>query len=183
MLYAFAFVLLTVSFFYLFVCVNEHGTGNLAKLKILVTQKFPGLLRAVAKRICGECFVRAIDRTAHYICFEPNPLVQLMYFACAFGGFYVYVTEGFPHIPNKYVSNYHKYTGTIIMILCYASYFAACWVDPGRISDKSKKSEVNGALRRYKYDNLIFQKKKSCRTCNFDKPARSKHCSMCGTCI
>jgi len=93
----------------------------------------------VGRKICGERFVYAIDRVARYICFEPNPLVQLMYFLCAFGGFYIYVTEGFPHVPNKYLSNYHKYIGTIIMIACYASYFAACMVDPGRISKKTDK--------------------------------------------
>ena len=75
MIWAYAFLLVTISFFYLFVCVNEHGDGFLARSKVLVTKKFPDKLREIAAKICGQRFVNLIDRTAHYICFEPNPLV------------------------------------------------------------------------------------------------------------
>ena len=139
MIYLYAAVLVTVSFFYLFVCVNEHADTCLARTKVVVTVKFPNALRSGAEKLCGKCFVRAIDRTAHYVCHERNPIVQIMYFACAGGGFYVYVTEGFPNMPNTNVAGYHKYTGTVIMLACYTSYFAACWVDPGKISKKSDK--------------------------------------------
>ena len=103
MIYIYAAALVIVSFFYLFVCVNEHGDGCMAKTKVLVTVKFPDKLRAGAEKICGKCFVNAIDRTVHYICNERNPIVQCMYFFCDFGGFYVYVTEGFQYMPNKYM--------------------------------------------------------------------------------
>ena len=106
-----------------------------------------------------------------------------MYFLCAGGGFYVYVTEGFPHVPNPYVDSYHKYIGTVIMTLCYTSYFAACWVNPGKVSKKNEREDVQKAIKRYKYDDKMFVKQKSCTTCTIYKPARSKHCSMCGTCI
>ena len=127
--------------------------------------------------------MRLIERTAHYICNEPNPLVQIMYFICAFGGFYVYVTESFHLMPNPYVAWYHKYIGTVIMMLCYASYFAACWVDPGKLCNKTERADVIKAVKRYPYDGMMFQKKNKCTTCEIDKPARSKHCGMCGACI
>lgn len=37
--------------------------------------------------------------------------------------------------------------------------------------------------RAYPYDHVLFHPGKSCTTCNLSKPARSKHCSLCGTCI
>ena len=76
-----------------------------------------------------------IDRIINYLFWQKNPLVQIVYFACAFGGFYIYVEYGFIHLPGKYIDYYHVYPGSILMILCYAAYFAACWVDPGTIND------------------------------------------------
>mmetsp|Transcript_4958 Transcript_4958/g.6591 ORF Transcript_4958/g.6591 Transcript_4958/m.6591 type:complete len:81 (-) Transcript_4958:638-880(-) len=69
------------------------------------------------------------------------------------------------------------------MVLCYASYFAACWVDPGVLTEDSKREDIIGAIKRFKYDGVMFEKKQKCRTCNFDKPARSKHCSCCNVCV
>lgn len=120
-----------------------------------------------------------MERFANYLCHQANPLVQVVYFFCAGGGFYVYVFYGFPHLPGKYVGEIHKVTGTIIMLLCYTAYFLACYVNPGTITTDT----VHKALRRYKCDGIIFANKQKCRTCNVEKPARSKHCSMCNVCI
>ena len=177
------FILLSVSFLYLFVCVDERGTGCCAKMKIFFWQTLPDTLKAIARKICGDKFVWLIDRTAHYICYENNPFVQIIYFACAFGGFYVYVRDGFPHLPNKRLDFYHIPVGTLLMIVCYASYFMACWVDPGKLDKDSDRGTVISALKRFKFDNIIFEKGVKCRTCLIEKPARSKHCSMCGFCV
>ena len=100
MLEVFAFILISVSFFYLFVCVDSYGTGPLPKIKRLLFESFPNTLRAIGAKICGERFVNFVDGSARYICFEPNPLVQIVYFVCAFGGFYIYVEDGFSRVPN-----------------------------------------------------------------------------------
>jgi palmitoyltransferase ZDHHC4 len=105
--------------------------------------------------------------------------VQIIYVVCAGGGFFVYVTVGFPHLPGPYLSSIHKYTGTILMIACYYSYYKACTVDPGYITAATKKD----ALKRFKFDRIMYQPKNMCKTCNFEKPARSKHCSVCDMCV
>lgn len=38
-------------------------------------------------------------------------------------------------------------------------------------------------MQQYPYDEVIFQSGRVCRTCCFAKPARSKHCSICKTCV
>ncbi|KAL8701786.1 MAG: hypothetical protein Q9224_000333 [Gallowayella concinna] len=38
-------------------------------------------------------------------------------------------------------------------------------------------------MRSYPYDHVLFQPGQICRTCNFVKPARSKHCSVCNVCV
>lgn len=38
-------------------------------------------------------------------------------------------------------------------------------------------------LRAYPYDKVIFHPGNMCQTCQFLKPARSKHCSLCNACV
>merc|ERR1711971_623050 len=159
MLEIFAVVLITVSFFYLFVCVDSYGKGPLAKMKRFLFETLPEGLRTCGRKTCGERTVNAIDALARYICFEPNPLVQVVYFICAFGGFYVYVQDGFTRVPNQYVAEYHKISGTFLMLCCYTSYFLACWVDPGTLNKDTDQKEQLEAIKRFKYDGIMFEKK------------------------
>lgn len=50
--------------------------------------------------------------------------------------------------------------------------------DPGTVTP----ANVSLACSKYTNDGLIFFGK-SCATCHFEKPARSKHCSVCNRCI
>jgi palmitoyltransferase len=96
------------------------------------------------------------------------------------GGFGVYVKVGFDrYMPGPYIGDVHKTTGTIIMLLCYASFIVAVQSDPGIIT----KANLHQALRRYEYDDIMFFKKNECKTCKFVKPARSKHCALCNVCV
>lgn len=38
-------------------------------------------------------------------------------------------------------------------------------------------------LRDYPYDHVLFRPNRICTTCDLRKPARSKHCSLCGHCV
>lgn len=38
-------------------------------------------------------------------------------------------------------------------------------------------------MQQYPYDHVLFHPGQSCRTCQFLKPARSKHCSICKACV
>ena len=84
------------------------------------------------------------------------------------------------HCPGLYIAEYHKYTGTFLMISCYYSYYRACTDDPGviRTAKYAKK-----ALKRYEFDDAMYIKGNFCRTCKIEKPARSKHCSICNVCV
>ena len=95
----------------------------------------------------------------------------------------MYVKYGFCHLPNKYADNYHKYTGTILVIFCYYSYYKACSTDPGYLSIKSDSNTINKYKQMFKYDGVLYTDEGKCRTCKFVKPARSKHCTMCDQCV
>ncbi|KAJ3215227.1 palmitoyltransferase swf1 [Dinochytrium kinnereticum] len=60
----------------------------------------------------------------------------------------------------------------------YVCFFRACWSDPGKITRKN----VEKACQVWVYDYILFNPK-VCSTCLIDKPARSKHCSICKACV
>lgn len=129
--------------------------------------------------MCGAWLVDSIDAVADYLCYQANPIVQVIYLVCAVGGYATYVCYGFCHIPGPYIAAHHKYAGSALMLACYYSYYKACTVQPGYITTSTKHQ----ALKRFKFDELMFQPKQQCKTCKFDKPARSKHCSLCKMCV
>ncbi|KFP70463.1 putative palmitoyltransferase ZDHHC4, partial [Acanthisitta chloris] len=53
------------------------------------------------------------------------------------------------------------------------------WADPGVIT----KSNQAALVKVYAYDGVMFQRGTVCPTCCLEKPARSKHCRVCGTCV
>lgn len=175
------FLLVLVSFIYLFVCVDSHGGGIMAKIKNFLFNTAPEGLKRGGRKVCGDRFVSAIEGLITYVCFTANPIVQILYLVLAFGGFYCYVSYGFIHLPGPHASEIHVYLGSFLMMLCYGSYFAACCVEPGQVHNK--RETILAALKLFKYDGVLFEKKKTCSTCKIEKPARSKHCSMCGFCV
>lgn len=71
------------------------------------------------------------------------------------------------HMPvNMAALMYHMWCiHTLFYLLCVLS-------DPGVIN----KHNHGGASTTYKYDSTMYIKHSVCRTCHFEKPARSKHC-------
>ncbi|PVU98472.1 hypothetical protein BB559_001528 [Furculomyces boomerangus] len=58
------------------------------------------------------------------------------------------------------------------------SFYSASKKDPGYLT----KENVETVCKMYNWDGIYYVKK-DCYTCNFIKPARSKHCSICNRCI
>ncbi|XP_068100402.1 palmitoyltransferase ZDHHC4 [Hyperolius riggenbachi] len=67
----------------------------------------------------------------------------------------------------------------VLMAVNLYFYYKCCTTDPGRVT------EMNEALctELYQYDNILFHQGRECETCQLMKPARSKHCSVCGSCV
>ncbi|NXD32079.1 ZDHC4 palmitoyltransferase, partial [Spelaeornis formosus] len=51
--------------------------------------------------------------------------------------------------------------------------------NPGAVT----KSNAAALVKVYAYDGVLFQRGLVCPTCTLEKPARSKHCSVCRTCV
>lgn len=94
-----------------------------------------------------------------YVFQKPNPIVQIVYFICAGGGFTIYVINLFPQVPNKYMDNYHKYIGTVLMVMCYFSYYKACATDPGYFDKNTEQTKMKEYEQVFKFDGVLYSEK------------------------
>lgn len=90
-----------------------------------------------ARTILGDTITDKLAQLIDWAVNKPNPLVQIFYGTIAGGGYYVYVkTVFFNYCPGPYLDGYHRYTGSVLMFVCYYSFYKACTVDPGAIEDR-----------------------------------------------
>jgi palmitoyltransferase len=72
-----------------------------------------------------------------------------------------------------------KYFGFIGVVLCHISFYHLCAVaDPGVITKNNWKRFMH-----HPYDELLFTSGRECPTCSIPRPARAKHCGLCGHCV
>lgn len=75
----------------------------------------------------------------------------------------------------QFLSPLHKVAVLIVSASPYYTLYKAVYSDPGFVTPENHSR----AMELYPFDNLNFFPDTVCRTCNFVKPARSKHCSLC----
>jgi DHHC palmitoyltransferase len=108
------------------------------------------------------------------------------------GGLYIFFRTTWKHIPGPAVSSIHWYDQSELTFLVdarwivllvvpapYISLYVLSRSDPGIITPQNHINHVD----LFPYDNIIFSPHIACRTCQFSKPARSKHCNVCNACV
>ncbi|MES1912482.1 MAG: hypothetical protein MHM6MM_004751 [Cercozoa sp. M6MM] len=105
----------------------------------------------------------------HYVCNERNPLTQLFYLAVVGSCFFLFLRDLFFDFP---VST--RVICVALMAACLVTFGLACYKDPGTLRQ---------TVHTHAYDGRMFIRERECRTCKFEKPARSKHCSVCNVCV
>ena len=89
------------------------------------------------RRTLGNTICNAVEGAVHWLLFKPNPIIQGFYVVVAVGCFGIYVWVGMiKHLPGPYLAEYHRYTGSVLMFVCYFSFYKACTVSPGIIKTK-----------------------------------------------
>ena len=159
-------------------CIGNPKSKSLGgRFSKFVAVDLPPALDRNARRFLGNRVVDGAGRAAHWVAFERNPLLQIVYAALVLGGYFVLVREAYPMIPNLYMDSYHRATGVVVWALTVLSFWKACVTSAGVITeDNEAEFDV------FPYENIMYVPR-TCSTCKTLKPARSKHCRICDVCV
>ncbi|PTU24374.1 hypothetical protein P175DRAFT_0449809 [Aspergillus ochraceoroseus IBT 24754] len=124
-------------------------------------------------RLFGGRFSRCWGRAGNYIVHENHPLVLIFFTFLLVVGELLFIPSAWPR-----VSMVHRVCIPIAVALPYILLYRSV-VTKSFITPENHAQE----MERYPYDKVIFHPEQRCRTCEFIKPARSKHCSYCKACV
>ena len=101
-----------------------------------------------------------------------NHYIQAVYVIILSGIFVVFLREIYPRAKEYNLSTIHVISPFIGMVMNGLIFATCCWSDPGVI-DRKNYEECSNV---FTYDGVMYQEGVRCSTCEFVKPARSKHC-------
>ncbi|XP_049644629.1 palmitoyltransferase ZDHHC4 [Suncus etruscus] len=67
----------------------------------------------------------------------------------------------------------------LLLIVNLVFFILTCVTDPGTVT----KANESFFLQAYAFDGVMYSRNARCCSCGLWKPARSKHCSVCGRCV
>jgi palmitoyltransferase len=140
--------------------------------------KFPDQMSKTLQMICGDYISKKLSNLCKYVVYDRNPILQVVYLIIINSLYIGWLVFGQHLLPTMLVDYYHAYLATVGMILCHISFYFACTTNPGVINNENVECYMH-----HPYDNIMFTEGNICKTCEVKRPARSKHCSLCGVCV
>lgn len=172
------YIVISVSILFVLLCVTPQGKGPIAAASRVFFVHIPNAFYLISAKLLGVNGTARAQYYAMFIFIELNPFFQLIYLTLSIGGYVIFYVYGFPYIPNAFVPEFHKYTGSFVYFVALLTFMLASIVPPGVIT----KSNLKDHLSLFKYDGVLY-KPADCGTCKMQKPARSKHCKICRVCV
>lgn len=106
-------------------------------------------------------------------------LVPIFYVVIVSYCIHLFFANVYGNLPSSVTQSYlHTMWIAFSIAALAASTALVTFSDPGRLDS----SNLHAAFAVFPYNGLIFFPR-FCKTCNLQRPARSKHCSTCGTCV
>lgn len=140
----------------------------------LICKTLPRWLRELDERLTRGRLNASTARLWHHLMYERHPTVLIFFIALFAISELIFLPSAWPRFETS-----TKYLATIGIPLPYIFLYLATNTDPGFITAQNHAENMT----LYPYDHTIFHPGQVCTTCQFPKPARSKHCSMCKGCI
>lgn len=164
----------------LFIADTDADSSSFhGKLSILLLETIPTSISYAIKKIFGSSVHSSLLIFYNYIVKEKNPLLQILYLTIINIAFIFFLLFGDQRVPCLLVpSKIYCYVGYFGVFFCQYCFYLACTTDPATITSDNVECYMT-----HPYDGLIFAPGVICSTCKINKPARSKHCNLCGRCI
>eukprot|EP00053_Salpingoeca_punica_P007279 m.66894 g.66894 ORF g.66894 m.66894 type:complete len:339 (-) comp14079_c0_seq2:249-1265(-) len=167
-----------VFFFFMYVLMfgraEWHRGGPVDKLNQLLIN---GLLKGL--NLLGRCVPKRLMEWGEKILFQRNCLLQLLFLSLvAAGEFVVFSTVLTRYSPSPSVPALHTPVLILLTVLNLVLFAAASFKSPGVVT----KANATKLVRHYE-PSVLFPPNRECSTCKLPKPARSKHCGLCGVCV
>ncbi|KAJ8606923.1 hypothetical protein CTAYLR_008635 [Chrysophaeum taylorii] len=161
----------------LFACVDPDGEGVLSTLSRGLYEVPDALVSSgLARAVLGTRGQRILRRCGHYVCEEPNPILQTVYLALVCGGYGAVILVAYPRVPCATLGAYHEWTGLVAFAAALFSFCLASRAPPGYIVDAATEKRHDN----YPYDDVLFTSGRACPTTGVRKLARSKFCRTTG---
>jgi len=125
-------------------------------------------------RLFGGRNTRTLRSLANYLFFKRNPLVLLIFLTILTGSSFMFLRAAYTQL-----SALQLFPVPFVLLAPYLfTYLCATtrsmYITPANHDDR---------LHDYPYDHILYRPNAVCKTCHLTKPARSKHCSLCGHCV
>lgn len=133
------------------------------------------MLVQIDSHLTGGRVTNNLSRLYHYLMEGRHPVVMVIFVMLQAGSELMFIPPAL-----TYLSSWDKFV--LIPFLVSAPYYTlyrSYAVEEHHITAE----KYAAALTAYPYDYTLYHPHQTCRTCRRPKPARSKHCSICKTCI
>ena len=104
--------------------------------------------------------------------FYRNCYLQIFYLILLFGITYIYTAAVHPYIEKHQLAPEYSIAAYAIITINLILFLSTGFSDPGEITRDNQSVYYSV----YEFDGIMYTKGNVCRTCGFEKPARSKHC-------
>lgn len=117
---------------------------------------------------------RRSKRLGQYLFYERNPIVLIIYLIVLTGSAVLFLWNTVHRLPASLLVPIPPLLALPYVFTYLCVTYKAHYIRP---------SNHRMRMRDYPYDRMLFRPNTVCRTCNLVKPARSKHCGLCGHCV
>jgi palmitoyltransferase len=167
---------------------RNHKGGPVRKLYDVLSAAPRFLGCALCTLLCCSrtTGVAKYDALADRLSNRRHPVMQIVYITVLWTALACFFWDVVPTLNET-----NRLLSVVFSFITTASFFLASQTDPGVVTPAGGKEEhgiVHAAWEqrqnaRFAADGALYQADAACYTCDVPRPARSKHCRICGHCV
>ena len=142
-------VFLVLTFWVCFSDVDDQGL--LGSVSRTLFRDFPNYVKSVLVNVFGKGYVRYFEDWLDYFQNRRNPVCQITYLLILDGAYISWLIVGQPLLPVMFVGTEHVYIAFIGVLICHHTFYLACSVEPGKITEQNLSAYMHRP-----YDGIIY---------------------------